>query len=121
MRVIPKADNFYCFKLKLCNFTEPVQQFLANSPLIFRHGKSLCGFVFLNKARPVTISELSDHYKVNYTDGLDKLYIASASGFAEQRDHGGSPALPHLELVDMSQTSFDQWLRGLTASARPAI
>lgn len=116
MRVIHKPDNYYCFKLRIFNFSQPVRQFLYDNPFIFRNGRALNGLIFLNQNHPVTAIEIRRSYKRHYTDGLSKLYIISWSGFThEARPRAGVP-LSQVELVDMRKVPFDRWLRCITGS-----
>jgi hypothetical protein len=71
MKIKPKLKGSPVLAIKLCNFEEAVQNFLASNPFIFTDFKGLIGLTLQN----------SDHIDINsvyrkfYTPGLQKLII----------------------------------------------
>jgi len=83
MEVRRKKDNYFSFRLYICNLKESVRQLLVNNPFIFDDNGSISAFIMVDIGRPVSLPMLQSIYRDYWTPGLKKVYVLSLSRVAQ--------------------------------------
>jgi hypothetical protein len=110
-----KRDTYYDFLVHWNRLDGPVTSFLSRAPLIFRDRGGLSGLMAIDNEQSATGVQAQLVYRSMWIPGLDRLYIASKSGW---QPNDGTPPQTHLIDVSACENSNPRTL--LITRERPA-